>query len=189
MVANDLVLVVHSSWDGWVRDMRLAVVIKEKFPFFVGDLLREADKYGEKAWQYISDLRYDPQTLKNLKYVSGRIPEEERNIEVPHSIYQDIASLPKKERDKAVSGYLAGTMRRADIRALKAQTNGNGASPVENVPTGLETLKNGVAEAYVTVGRLMQRGEDGPLLAAALDELIAAAMVLREVLDGRRHTS
>lgn len=171
------------SWEAWASRMRDVKRFHQKFPFYVGDLILYGEQYfHEKSSQMINETGLAHETLMNYKMVAKRIPAEER-ADVPFTVYQDIASLPRRERDKIVTGFQAGTMKRADIRALKASANGNGASEPEKPPDVLTALENAVASAYVTVGKLIERRERGKLTLAALEELTAATVAYAEKLE------
>jgi hypothetical protein len=184
---NDLAIPTKLSWENWCSRMREVGVVNRRWQFYVGDLLNFGiDNFGEKASQFVNDLGYAYHTLENYKYVSKRIPADER-ADVPFTVYQDIAALPKKERDKAVTGFLAGKLKRADLRALKAVTDGDGASDPKDAPqTALEAALTAFAAADVLAGKLAGRRMGGEpceaLLVAALDDLIAKAMALRAMI-------
>lgn len=187
---NDLTkLPSFRTLDEWASGLRWLLAFKKNWQWIFGThMIKGEDRFGEKVWNFIhpDEIHYSPGYLANIMSVCRQIGDQ-YTPEIPiWSFWEALAPMTPAARDPIITRALKNGANRDVVRALKAQTNGNGASEPENRSTRLETLKNDVASAYVTVGRLMQRGEDGPLLAAALDELIAAAMALREKLDGRR---
>ncbi len=183
---NDLIVPARLSWEQWTLRIREVGQLRDKLPWYVGDLQNMGIKdFGERAWQEIEPetLRYSQKSIGNLKYVAGRFPPEERNSQLSWSMHQDLASFPKREREKLITQALKGELKRADLRRLKSEGKTDGAQPVPEAPSGLEMAENGVASAYVTVAKLMERQERGPLTLNALDELIEKAMLYREELE------
>jgi hypothetical protein len=171
---NEIALSVPArlSWEAWTNRMRGLVVLRRKLPFYVGDLLNYGiDNFGEKCWQVISELEYAPETLGNYQRVAKKITEDER-ADVPFTVYQDIYTLPKRERDKLVTAFQAGTMKRSDIRAVAGATNGNGASAPKDGSAGVPDALEGLGWRVAAVAKALRAG-DRDELKARMDELIA----------------
>src|SRR5271170_7435707 len=131
------------SWEEWTSRVRNVGLIKRKIAWYIGDLLNYGlDAFGEKAWQEIESMGYSEGALSNFKYVAKKFPPDERSGDLPWSTYQAIAPFRKPEREKLIVRALSGELKRADIRALGAETNGDAAPQVSDAPTGLETLEN-----------------------------------------------
>jgi hypothetical protein len=180
-----LELPARLSWDGWCARVHEVGLLKKKLPFYVGDLLLYGEQtFGEKASQLINSFGYSEGALSNLRYVAKRFPPEERTNELSWSMYQAIAPFDKRTREKLIVRALSGELKRADIRALSAENNGNGASDDSEGSPRLKTAKavalEGLGLAMAATARLY-KGQNvaNETWAEALDELIAKAMILR----------
>jgi hypothetical protein len=163
------------SWSELEERVRNVGKLKRALPFYVGDLVLACDEHGEKGSQLINEFGYSEGALANLRYVSRRFPPDERSVAVPWSIYQTVAPLDKRTRDKLITQVLSGEIDRAGIRALVRAKNGESDTVGEN-----QTAQPPLVEALILVGKLLSReagGEDvSDLLAPALDDLISYAM-------------
>ena len=172
------------SWEEWTIRVRNIGTLKRKIAWYIGDLLNYGlDAFGEKAWQEIESMGYSEGALSNFKYVAKKFPPEERSSDLPWSTYQAIAPFRKAEREKLIVRALSGELKRADIRALSAETNGNGHDAVaDDVP-------NRLIDALLLVGKLLSRESKGEsvqeLLEPALDSLISESMAKLASLHGK----
>jgi hypothetical protein len=174
MSTNGLVVLQVPSrltWEDWCARVKNVATMKKKLYFYIGDLILYGEQvWHEKASQMLNDFGYSAEQLASFKSVAKKFPPEER-CDLPWTYHQAAASLPKRERDKALSAALAGEMNRADIRAL---ANGNGHVQQVAGPA------NPLIDALLLVGKLLSRenkGEDvSEVLGPALDELISESM-------------
>lgn len=174
------------SWEDWQSRMRDAAILQKKWAWYLGDLLNYGiENYGEKAWQLIGDIKLAHETLMNYKSIAGKILPEERIADVPFTVYQDIAALPREKRDEIVTAYQAGKLNRAEIRALRAQTNNgheNGAgNGLGTLPTAKELAWESFGLAMAVCAKLMKYGDEDNLK-EALDTVVEKAMALKERL-------
>lgn len=173
--------------DEWASGLRWLLAFKKNWQWIFGThMIKGEDRFGEKVWNFIhpDEIHYSPGYLANIMSVCRQIGDQ-YTPEIPiWSFWEALAPMTPAARDPIITRALKNGANRDEIRALKAQTNGNGTSPVEHaaerLPDAITGLENEVAQAIVNLVGLMKREERGPLTAAALDELIAAAMALRK---------
>jgi hypothetical protein len=189
------------SWEEWTQRVHNIGTLKKKIAWYIGDLLNYGlDAFGEKAWQEIEAMGYSEGALSNFKYVAKKFPPEERSSDLPWSTYQAIAPFRKAEREKLITRALNGEIGRTAIRALAASRNDSNGTGAENGSDAAESTADAVAglpdarglalqafvDALAVSGKVAVRFGRGEaingLLADALDELIAKAMILQAML-------
>jgi hypothetical protein len=193
MSTNGLVVLAVPSrmtWDDWTARVKNVAMVKRKLPFYIGDLLLIGEQtFGERASQFLNEFGYSQGALESFRWVSKKFPPEDR-CDLPWGYHQAAAALPKRERDKALTAALAGELNRAGIRALVASNGSgrNGGSSDEKtastLPDGKSVAAEALGEAIILVGKLLQGRGNEKALSGALDELIDAAMALREKIAG-----
>ena len=88
--------------------------------WMLGDYLRYGEPlYGDQYVQVVSDLGFQPETLRNDIYVASRWPIEQRNPDVSYSHHQILSSLPSYIRIKAIGEAHTDDLSTRDCKAIK----------------------------------------------------------------------
>ncbi len=97
--ANRLVIPPDVSYDEWETLGRFLRVLESAVRWWLGDWLAFGEhKYGQRYSQALdeSDLTYS--SLANSKYVSSKVPPEQRNGNLSWSHHAEVASLDHEEQ-------------------------------------------------------------------------------------------
>jgi hypothetical protein len=165
-------------------------------------LVKGQETFNEQIWQYIdpSELKFKTQQeVSNAIWTFRQIRDQYTpEAELSFDMWRELASLKPAQRDPFITRALSGEkIHRDEIRALAAPRNGfkaigarNGSDALESTADAVGSLPDarGLAlqafvDALAVSGKVAVRfGKGEPingLLADALDELIAKAMILR----------
>ena len=183
---NDLTkLPSFRTLDEWASGLRWLLAFKKNWQWIFGThMIKGEDRFGEKVWNFIhpDEIHYSPNYLANIMSVCRRIGDQYTPEIDNWSFWEALAPMKPAERDPIITRALKDGASRDEIRALKAQTNGNGASEPDGEQPPL-------IAALILVGKLLSRearGEDvAELLGPALDDLISLSMARLARLQGR----
>lgn len=126
-VERGLVITGNPSLDEWGQTWQAVQYFDEDMlPYIIGDLLAYGElTYGQAHAQFLKPNgqgRYSNGSLRNLKYTFSRWPLSRRRYAVPWTYYQDTASLPEIDQDRAMQQLIEG--KRAGLRAELRRING-----------------------------------------------------------------
>lgn len=175
------------TWDDYIQRMRFFGTYKRRYQMAIGWTLCAAERtFGEKYVQAAHMTGYDPNSLRNMKYVASRIGPDEYTDALTFSEWQALAPLERKDRDDLVTWTLAGNLTRDDLRHKVAErlgkVNGNGKVAQKPPNAKLEAFAEALAPVAEATRELL--AEDTPAhrvaLARSWDELTAAAVAMFE---------
>lgn len=188
---NDLTkLPSFRTLDEWASGLRWLLAFKKNWQWIFGThMIKGEDRFGDKVWQYIhpDEIHYSSGYLANIMSVCRRVGDQ-YTAEIDNwSFWEAVAPMEPRGRAEHITRALRDGANRDVVRALKAQTNGNGASPVENASPRLPDAKTAAFErlglSMAAIGRMYRwREVTDEQWREALDDLIEAAMGLREAL-------
>lgn len=188
---NELVeLPLPRTLDDFAAGIKRIARFHRQFRWRLGEyLVQNEDRFGEAIWQYVDELGMSHGDIANCMSVYRRIGDQ-YTPEIKWSLWQALAPLEPKDREPLITRALSGQVTRDEIRAIASSANGNGAASSENVsagiPTQMEAQIERLAQAMVTVGRLLRRKSDGADcnedLKAALEEVTAEIVMLSGML-------
>jgi len=85
--------------------------------FWVGDWLNYGEShYGETYSQALEHTELELGTLKNAKYVTGKIEKSRRRDNLSFAHHQEVASLPKDKQDKWLAKADKNNLTREELR-------------------------------------------------------------------------
>lgn len=183
--------VVVTGWDGLpvarsldefaagVRKIRTLIV---EWEFRLGEWLnKNKEMHGDLIWQWVDELPYTHAQISNFMWVAKEIGDQ-YTPEIRWSWWQSMAAIPAEERDPVITLALAGKIDREGIRAL-GHRNGSAGLKTQTaaIPTARDLAAENFGLAMAVCAKLMKYGDEDNLK-EALDDLIAKAMILRELL-------
>jgi hypothetical protein len=121
------------SYDEWRQAGLRLDQIRDWTNFAIGDWLEFGNaKWGEKYSQAASELKIHPDRLRQLKWVSSRVPAGDRNNKLTWSHHYEVASLAT---DKERKEWLArAEQENWQVRELREKLNEAGLRPRAPAP-------------------------------------------------------
>lgn len=183
----------------WGSGLRWLVGFNKNWRWILGEYLcKGEDIYGEKVWQFIDprDIGFGSRQAVSNAMWTFRAIGNQYNPEagLTFDTWRELASLEPAQRDPFITRALSGeTIHRDEIRALAASrnvSNGTTARSGLDAAAGTGTSAIGTARdlaaenfglAMAVCAKLMKYGDEDNLK-EGLDDLIAKAMILRELL-------
>jgi hypothetical protein len=106
------------SYEEWERSCKLIGRVGRGVQWWVADLVMFGEtKFGEKAYQGIEAMGYDPKTLSNVAWVAERIEPARRRAELSFGHHQVVAALDAKpDQDAWLEKAIKKGWTRAELR-------------------------------------------------------------------------
>lgn len=123
---RSLVPVGSPSREEWLCCLDYLVHVERHLGFWIGDLLA----YGEQQWgatyaELGQRTGYDAGTLRNLKWVAGRVAPEQRHPGLSFAHHQEVVRLPPEQQESVLAraeeeGWTSKGVRREAYRLMAA---------------------------------------------------------------------
>jgi hypothetical protein len=116
-------LVVHGapSLEEWEGVGEMLQRLHKATPWALGDWLNYGeDHYGEAFSQALAASGLELQTLKNYKWVAGKIEPSRRRDVLPFALHAEVASLPVEQQNEWLDKAEAEGMTRSELRSAIA---------------------------------------------------------------------
>jgi hypothetical protein len=122
---HDMALTIAAGLDvgDWTELVARLAAITTGAPWWLGDALVYGDyTYGEKYAKAVEATGRSVNTLKNYRWVAGKVPPENRDAALPWRTYREIARLDTAEQADWIArvkaeGWTADDLRREILAA------------------------------------------------------------------------
>lgn len=151
-LASDPALPAFADYAAWADYAPVVGGMVRRSMWLLGDWLRVGEaRWGEMYTQAVNDTGLDAGTLRNAKYVAGRIEPSRRRDELSFSHHQEVAPLPPARQDALLSEAAAEQLPVKSFRA-RVSAERHASAPIDaawraRVAAQLSALVAAVASA------------------------------------------
>lgn len=135
---NGLQAIGDPSINDWVQCGRFIKSADGAVHWWIGDWIRHGESvYGEKYTQYIDELGFDYQTLRNDVWVAEKIDLSRRRDKLSFELHKEVASFKPAEQDELLEKAEKMGLKRDDLRRMKHRMLLESQRPTESADTNL----------------------------------------------------
>lgn len=129
------------AFEEWQALLLHVGAVSKASRWWVGDALVYGEScFGEMYSQAINDIGISYSALSNIVYTCKKIPPEERRPELSFTMHQELAHLPKEEREKWLDYAVETGATTKEIRGLTKEDEPEDALPEPKVSCTVTTL-------------------------------------------------